>query len=141
MLVNTKNVQGLVIWCNNSSQMFNDKLEFQVTFIPYLVYLLSSVDSVFATDFLFRYIKRNNSRNITLFNLVISKFEYIVGLDNYFALKCIINEFDMLSDNVDGYHFRDCHIKKLIVDVVWDTKEIVDHFKALGNTIDEIIKV
>ena len=118
-----------------------DSRHSQFTFLPYLIYLLSSVDPIFAGNFLIKYIKRSNIKHIVLNNLVLLKFDDIVGVDNYFLSECLIEKVNMLSNNLDDYRFENCQIKKLVVDGNWDTNEIVDHFKALGTTIDEIIKV
>lgn len=138
--VNNRNVQKLIDWCNSSKEP-STVLLFYITFIPCLIYMLSSEDPIFASNFLHQFIKRNNIRHVNLHNLVLLKFEDYIGVDKYFLSDCLIEEFSMLSNNVDNYNFKNCHIKKLEVDEDWDTNEIVDHFKALGTTIDEIIEI
>lgn len=129
----------LVDWYfDNKTQLSAD---LQLFFIPYLIYLLSSVNPILAGNFLSKYVKRGNVKSILLENLVLLKFEDYIGVDIYFLSDCLIEEFSMLSNNVDNYNFKNCHIKKLEVDEDWDTDEIVDHFKALGTTIDEIIEI
>lgn len=138
--VNNRNVQRLIDWCNSNKES-KTVLLFYITFIPCLIYMLSSEDPIFASNFLHQFIKRNNIRHVNLRNLVLLKFEDYIGVDKYFLSYCLIEEFSMLSNNVDNYNFKNCHIKKLEVDEDWDTNEIVDHFKALGTTIDEIIEI
>lgn len=138
--VNSRNVQKLVDWYNGSVGFGAVPKMYNIS-IPCLIYMLSSEDPIFASNFLYQVIKRNNARYVTLRNLVILKFEDYIGVDKYFLSDCLIEEFSMLSNNVDNYNFKNCHIKKLEVDEDWDTNEIVEHFKALVTTIDEIIEI
>ena len=77
IILNTRNLHRLVDWCNNSRPLIADDLLFRHTFIPHLVYLLSSVDAEFANEFLMKYIKRNNIKNIIL------QFYFIFYTINY----------------------------------------------------------
>lgn len=137
--MNNEDANQLVDWYFDNKKPLSADL--QLFFIPYLIYLLSSVDPILAGNFLSKYVKRGNVKIIMLENLVLLKFEDYIGVDVYFLSDCLIEEFSMLSNNVDNYNFKNCHIKKLEVDEDWDTDEIVDHFKALGTTIEEIIEI
>lgn len=123
----------LVDWCIDSRIGYDT---FHLNFLPYLVYLLSSVDSKFATDFLLKYIKRINAKDIILYNLAILKFEDIIGVDVCILNDCVINKFYMLSNNL--YQVNNSYIKELIIDEDCDATGIVNHLKAQGTTIGSL---
>lgn len=137
--MHTEDANQLVDWYfDNKTRLPAD---LKLFFIPYLIYLLSSVNPILAGNFLSKYVNRGNVKSIMLENLVLLKFEDYIGIDKYFLSDCLIEEFSMLSNNVDNYIAKNCHIKKLEVDENWNTDEIVDHFKVLGTTIDKIIEI
>ena len=65
--VSNYDVKLLIGWYLNNKTLM-DSIHSQFTFLPYLIYLLSSIDPIFASNFLHQFIKRNNIRHVTLRN-------------------------------------------------------------------------